>query len=241
MKAIRHEQTIVKHILLMPIEIVNGKSYIENGVIYSDCHYRSEVGDPDMCDVAIGFYKILYGKSMLNSDNKIGDVDFAGDTMNSFNSIANLVPGAGTSKGARTCMEFWPEWLRHYFFRYHCLANFWAIPFKDGRKSRKGNNLDSPIIYMRCCSNQLSNAREHFTNCYKEFIDSWPKEKGDLTKFATLKKYILENPDCLWELIEARAAEISANETKAHKLYEYFCECFGEDVISSLIPATSVE
>lgn len=93
--------------------------------------------DCDMSDFACGFYEIIY-KDILN-DNKLvddngnfADKNFAGDTMNSFDTIANLVLEAGTKK-KRTPIEKWPKWLQEYSSNYHCLANFWLIPMEIGR------------------------------------------------------------------------------------------------------------
>lgn len=152
----------IVEVLLCPIESVKysgGKIKIwrEDNVIKSTqtyYPYKSWNGkkrqislDEDMSDFAVGFYEIIYksilcGTSIINKDND-GFVDnrFAGDTMNSFETIANLFPEAGNCKKNRTASSLWPEVLQHYKKQYHCLANFWLLPIKIGRKIEKGNEL----------------------------------------------------------------------------------------------------
>lgn len=95
--------------------------------------------DEDMSDFAMGFYEILYkdilnGNQMIDNDD-LCDREFAGDTMNSFNYIANLLPQAGRSRNSRTPKSQWPPILQKWEQSYHCLANFWIIPLKIGRKN----------------------------------------------------------------------------------------------------------
>ncbi len=94
--------------------------------------------DPDMSDFAIGFYEILYKdlleKPIINEENALSNEEFAGDTMNGFNVIANGIPEAGKSAKQRTNMFIWPKYLKEYFYQYHCLANFWILPMFVGRK-----------------------------------------------------------------------------------------------------------
>lgn len=95
--------------------------------------------DEDMSDFAMGFYEILY-KGLLGGNRMICDDDlvdrfYAGDTMNSFNYIANLFPQAGRSRNSRTPNYMWPKVLQEWELKYHCLANFWIIPMEIGRKN----------------------------------------------------------------------------------------------------------
>lgn len=101
--------------------------------------------DEDMSDFAIGFYEIIYesiinAKSLIENDS-LTDAKFAGDTMNSFETIANLFPEAGNCKKRRTLPEAWPIELQQYKEQYHCLANFWILPIEIGRKIDKENIL----------------------------------------------------------------------------------------------------
>ena len=88
-----------------------------------------------MSDFAIGFYSILY-KGPLNNNpildkktNKLVNNNFAGDTMNSFNSIANCIPESGKKvenrgqtslcgqSGCKVIMNIIIVWLISSFFR----------------------------------------------------------------------------------------------------------------------------
>lgn len=170
-------QRQIEDLLLMPIKCVNRKDNIEKQIdpqnnkitiIYSGQTYYSTL-DEDMSDFAIKFYDILYkeileNKSVLN-DKVLYNNQYAGDTMNSFNSIANLVPQAGKSKKTRTNYNVWPKYLQEYYDHYHCLANFWIIPMGIGRRGKKLNKYDSPYIFI----NKLSD-REDIIDKYKEYF-----------------------------------------------------------------------
>lgn len=135
----REEQ--ISEILLMPIccKKKHKKIKKEDGIIQSGQKYYSSA-DGDMSDFAIGFYEIIYkeileSKAILKHNGYLYSRNFAGDTMNSFHTIANITPGAGKSRKEREdiCEEKWPKYLRDYYSTYHCLANFWLIPMKMGR------------------------------------------------------------------------------------------------------------
>ncbi|APM39962.1 hypothetical protein [Clostridium kluyveri] len=86
--------------------------------------------DEDMSDFSIGFYSILYkellnGKSVLNGDDNLYNDEFAGDTMNSYVTVAK-----------RKSLKEPTEYLNEYKNQYHCLANFWLIPMHIGRTSK---------------------------------------------------------------------------------------------------------
>lgn len=132
----------IRKILLMPIYCDKKKDTIlrVNNKIKTGQKYYSGI-DIDMSDFAIGFYNILY-KDILSSNPILIDNghlmnnEFAGDTMNSFNGIANITPEAGKSHEKRTEKEKWPEYLRDYHSKYHCLANFWILPMEVGRTTK---------------------------------------------------------------------------------------------------------
>jgi hypothetical protein len=114
--------------------------FIEDDKVLSGQKYYSSA-DADMSDFAIGFYEIIYkeilkGKPILGQKGSLRNSEFAGDTMNSFNTIANCTPGAGKSSRLRTEKEEWPEYLRVYHSQYHCLANFWILPMDIGRTTK---------------------------------------------------------------------------------------------------------
>lgn len=142
------KEQVIK-VLLTPINVTgySGKDGVsikktENCIETTQTYYPYKSYDinidPDMSDFAIGFYEIIYRDildfPMLNSSDTLSDVEFAGDTMNTFNTIANRVPGAGKSRKCRTPISEWPEYLQRYYFQYHCLANFWILPMIVGRK-----------------------------------------------------------------------------------------------------------
>lgn len=149
-------------VLLCPIESVrysSGKVKIwrENNMIKSTQTYypykrwngkdKPILLDEDMSDFSVGFYEIVYksilcGNPIINKENdRLIDTRFAGDTMNSFETIANLFPEAGKSRKRRTPMSMWPEILQNYKLHYHCLANFWILPIEIGRTIEDGNEL----------------------------------------------------------------------------------------------------
>lgn len=150
----------VFEILLMPIEctryskekvekveIERKENIIESTQTYYPCKKCDITLDEDMSDFAIGFYEIIYnkilnGNSIINKDNdSLCDSRYAGDTMNSFETIANRFPEAGKSKKNRTPQSSWPNILKEYKRQYHCLANFWLIPSEIGRTIDKMNEL----------------------------------------------------------------------------------------------------
>ena len=113
------DENRIRQLLLTNID--SGEKYasisISNNLICS-----SGNSDQDMSDIAIEFYKVLYGEDMEIS-NKMGSL-FAGDTMNSYNTVI---------KGASDIIKkFWND-------HYHCLANFWVLPTQVGRSCRKCN------------------------------------------------------------------------------------------------------
>lgn len=126
----------VYEILLMPIICDDRKrAHLERrgDAILTGQRYCSTFIDEDMSDFAVGFYQILYGHlwgghPMLDEKGNVQDWEFAGDTMNSFNTTANRVVGS-----ERPPEDRWPAFLSDYHRRYHCLANFWILPMETGR------------------------------------------------------------------------------------------------------------
>lgn len=100
----------VEEILLMPINVIGysgmtgvkikkaGKCIETTQSYYPYKNYPIGL-DPDMSDFAIGFYEILYNdflsNPILNGAEALSNNEFASDTMNSFNTIANKVLEAG--------------------------------------------------------------------------------------------------------------------------------------------------
>lgn len=161
--------------LLCPIACdlsIVSSPYKKGDVVYTGQTYRTSSGqsaDPDMSDFAVGFYKIIYKEflaELLDESGFLLNYCFAGDTMNSFNSIANVTPGAGKSKKFRALESSWPKELQDYKRQYHCLANFWVLPMCIGRTSMKLNHFDSMDIFL-----DLLNADyEHVLKAYKDYL-----------------------------------------------------------------------
>lgn len=137
------EELDLRTILLAPIEVdrnISGYKY-EKGKIYSGIEYKPDNPDADMSSVAVDFYELIYadlletiGGRILGNGGKPVNTNFMGDTMNSFNTIANRKgTGAGPSKDSRTPETEWEDYLKVYKEKYHCLANFWLIPMGVGR------------------------------------------------------------------------------------------------------------
>lgn len=231
----------VYDILMMPIKCdKNVKTIsIENNYILSGQKYRS-MEDEDMSDFAVGFYEIIYDsiiepKGILNENGKFTNSDFAGDTMNSFNSIANIEPKAGSSKKYRTSMEEWPDYLIHYYRQYHCLANFWVIPMDIGRKSAKKSKYDSMDFFLNLINDNYSILESHKSYygklgsynafCEKHFIENYSSlDKDILRKYKSNDSSVAEElVDQAINRIKQRALAISESEY-AEKLWNYFNE-----------------
>ena len=232
----------VKKILLTPIKVWSrnqGETIIKikDNVIYSTQTYEGSF-DEDMSDFAVGFYEILY-KSLLKEKKilhkeKLADSAFAGDTMNSFNTIANRVPEAGKSRKQRTCKEVWPEYLSSFKDHYHCLANFWLLPMEIGRKSNhpysKTRCKDYMDRFLNKISKEFGNVEE--LNIYGDFEQFKTvhflegsyvgDEDGKVLSFSNSSKNTAE------EVIKSmtqriyKRAEMIANSPVAEDLFSYF-------------------
>ncbi|MGX6992688.1 hypothetical protein [Vagococcus penaei] len=173
----KEQQDKLKEMLLTPIRVDKLATSIKKvgNTMISPQIYKG-VADPDMSDLSITFYEIIY-KDILpenhNIENKVlGELDekkdfninafadssFAGDTMNSFNTIAGEIikelsiggelikkhyymPNDSEGRlrlildsNAKACHK---ALFRKYYDLYHSLANFWIIPMEMGRKSAK--------------------------------------------------------------------------------------------------------
>lgn len=239
----------VEEILLMPIECTTQSSeniFTHNGRIFSSQKYKGNL-DPDMSDIAVGFYNIIYknilSKYGLLKNDDYCSINFVGDTMNSFNSIANIVPGAGRSVTQRTDKELWPSFLQNYHNRYHCLANFWVLPRCIGRCGKKLNSQDSVDIFLNILQEDYSildkytdyfeQIEEYKTFCQKHFIPQtytplsnneikslYNHKKADEELKESAKELTVQAQNC-WEL---RANCISSDDNICEELYQYFKE-----------------
>ena len=171
----------VKKILLMPIiasKDIKGitlatrndtnESFILSGHSYGD------TTDEDMSDIAICFYKEIYDIDIMNKE-KYGDVDFAGDVMNSYKRIAGRITCSSDKK------EKWKK-------MYHCLANFWILPMEVGRKGTKGfSKSQVSKDYMDGFLKVLSEKYAEYSERYKEYF----AEFGEFTEFC--EKHCIKN------------------------------------------------
>ena len=232
------KQKQVHDVLLMPIECTsrsgtNATINKAGNAIKSTQLYKSGP-DPDMSDIAIGFYKILYPEigSILTPEGLLACQEFAGDTMNSFNSIANITKGAGQSKNSRTPQEEWPEYLKKYHASYHCLANFWVLPIHMGRRTAKLNRRDSMDIFLSLL--QGDGYETHFKPYpqYLSWADSYSEfvEKHFLGTYSNIE-LIPYHEGHAEELVDqamgriTQRAEDLAKSSYCNSLYDFFYEC----------------
>lgn len=260
----------VRNILLTPIECTTRKPFSiriehdnDNNEIFpseekftsariiSSQKYSGAL-DPDMSDLAIEFYNIIYSdilksKKILKENGASENNDFVGDTMNSFNSIANIVPGAGQSKKQRTEKMDWPAFLQEYHNQYHCLANFWILPMCIGRKGKKLNYYDSIDIFLNRLKEEYSVLKKYADYyerlrtpdefCKKHFIKDCEimstdavlemYRKSSATKDKTEEQFIENAPKIVeqaYKFMESRAESISSNDNICKELYERFDE-----------------
>lgn len=239
----RKEQ--IREILLMPIYCDKKHDRIlriNNKIMTGQKYYSN--ADEDMSDFAIGFYNIVY-KDILNSnpilrdDGYLLNKEFAGDTMNSFNTIANITHGAGKTRKKRTIKEEWPEYLRNYHSRYHCLANFWLLPMEVGRTT-KGvlNKSTKPINDYMDRFLEMLNSKVRFDVCEREYFrcfKSWDEfssihflTNSYLDQELKVDNYSIDNKyrseDFIEKAIEKieKRAECIAESKYAEELWHYF-------------------
>lgn len=224
------ESELIKKILLMPI--VSSKSV--EGItiatrkddgsqfILSSQRYNNET-DEDMSDIAISYYETIYEKSkpILNSDGKLANEQFAGDTMNSYRQIVSR----------NGCSE---DKKKEWFDLYHCLANFWILPMEIGRKGiclsktkEAKDYMDGFLLFLRNNYNQYKEKYIYF------FADM---NFDDFIKWECIDMYVennhiiqitgLKNPEdsinTMMKLVDMRASTLSKRYT--NELYKLFCD-----------------
>lgn len=229
----REQREQVKEVLLTPIicQKRNKGIFLDNGVINSNQQYIRRA-DEDMSNVAVAFYNIIY-KDIIpqNSilDGKfLADNNFAGDTINSYRSIARLVD-------FEQCDFHIKEMVEEYYKSYHCLANFWVLPMKIGRQlPAKLNKYDSIDIFLEqiSCLEKYNNKIRKQYDLYGQkiscsnfkkihFLQSYNEEKNFGNYYQRKDvAYIINRAKTM---INNRALEIS-NSDKAKDLYLDFCE-----------------
>lgn len=201
-----------------------------------------------MSDFAIGFYEILYqdilcGQTVLDNNGHFVNKEIAGDTMNSFNTIANKTPGAGKSRLQRTTKDTWPQELVNYKNTYHCLANLWILPMEMGRttngefnkaKSPFDDYVDRFLESIRTNVDFNGNDRYYFDRfqswnnfVHKHFLqDSYITEKMEVIEYSRDEQAFIRKANAR---IASRARCIS-NSKYADELWGYF---FGLHLLES--------
>ncbi len=223
----------VQKILLLPI--VCSKRYksieIQDNVIYSGQEFYMSP-DEDMSDIAIVFYEILYanaldGKKILDRKD-LTNCCFAGDTMNSFNTISNTFKKKELSGEEEALLE-------EYQNQYHCLANFWILPSCIGRRSRKGNNLDSMDIFLNGIDEDYDGVMKKHLSYYKawsnaldfrkdHFLTGYINKKTESVRKSYAEKDGVTIINEAIKRIEQRAKDISGSD-KGKELWEHFHRC----------------
>lgn len=241
---------IVEEILKMPIEMTDEEPDNSEGIIfkrgakiYSSQRYINNANkkylDPDMSDFSVGFYQIIYSKilgsnTILNDKGNLENENFAGDTMNSFHTIANYTPGAGESRKKRTDREKWPPYLQKYYDFYHCLANFWLVPLIIGRTGNKEfSKAYKAKDYMDRFLNVLKNNKKDYEKKFEDYFNNF--ENLDFNEVHFLKGIYTEDDKIIsfsknntseekiieiTEMIKKRADHIASKYTD--ELFEYF-------------------
>lgn len=169
-----NEQQWVYQVLITPIKCERclTKISMHDGIICSPQKYRYNL-DEDMCDFAVGFYEQLYADilptpSLLDDGGFLSDIEFAGDTIHSFNTIANLILEDRDSRH-RSPMSKWPDPLVAFHKAYRCLANYWLLPMRLGRTSPKLNRYDSMDLFLNRLEADFSTFREKEIVTYRGF------------------------------------------------------------------------
>ncbi|MCI7304021.1 MAG: hypothetical protein MR704_20145 [Clostridia bacterium] len=228
------KQKQVHDILVTSISCNKNYSEIvyEQGKILTGQKYYG-AADEDMSDFAVGFYEIIYqdilDQTILDEKGKFVNKEFAGDTMNSFASIANITSNAGKTNRSRTPKSKWPIYLQNYYETYHCLANFWLLPMNIGRTSKKLNYYDSMDLFLNRLKQDystLSDYKDYFEKistfedyCQKHFVKTGRGKSEILKNYQegdseNLVKYAMKD-------IEERASSISISKY-ADDLWAYF-------------------
>ena len=216
------KQKAVYDILLT--QIVSDKALdsitIKDGRIVSPQKYIGGE-DADMSDIAVEFYKIIYGfNEILTVEGRFVDSNFAGDTMHSFNSVANITDGAGSKKAERTDISCWPKYLQDYYNFYHCLANFWVIPMSLGRTGTKLNRYDDPYLFINNINADiLGDYSSHFYDFTNQHYLSSIVNTTEKNMYE--KKLSEEIVHIFTENIKKRALEI-AQSNACEGLYDLF-------------------
>ena len=221
-------QEKIKEILLM--EISSEKTDLpgkEGGKIISPQRYGSDKShrrgkDPDMSDLAVAYYEILYkdilpgeGK-ILGKDTLFSDEAFAGDTMFTFRKLKKSLLAA--HKGDKAAIERIETGMERLNGSYHCLANFWLIPKAHGRGLMKAGSFDSPDIYLEKVKENHATYKEQFPSYYGaytlETIKSCHHFKASETRIRLIRERDERIIEEYLDAIDKRAEEIAISHEK---------------------------
>lgn len=235
-------------VLLTPIECSRSIECIvcRDGRVFSPQRYCYAI-DPDMSDFAVGFYEVLYqpllsGNRLLNDDGFFFDVEFAGDSMNSFNTVANTILGDSDAKH-RSPMNKWPTELLRFHERFRSLANYWLIPMRLGRTGTKLNKYDSLDLFLKKLELnfpkfqeqeqiqyrgfQSKNYFRHFVD-YQEFSSIHYAERtlepSEIAELYKSKDGCMRLACEMSSNIERRAWRIAESEALSAALWKWFCD-----------------
>lgn len=248
----------VEEVLLSPIIVTKyscknnvrinkkGKIIESTQTYYPYKNYKISL-DPDMSDFTIGFYEIIYKDILedpiISKTDALSDTEFAGDTMNSFNTIANRIPEAGRSNYQRTAISEWPDYLQKYYLQYHCLANFWILPMVIGRKfdneyckayydelAIDGGIQDYMDRFLQKVKNSFSMYRESYpkyfcnVNTFEDFL-SIHFVNDVYTTDGVISSFSSFEPKKVVEMVTEkifRRANVISNSQYMEELWEYF-------------------
>lgn len=211
--------------------------YLEKGKIYSTQKYYGNL-DPDMSDFSIDFYEIIYSEALKDNSILEGiylkDAEFAGDTMNSFNTIAKQILGSDTSSHKTIAEADWPKQLLEYKNFYHCLANFWLLP-RDMGRTLKGdlNKAQQPVsdymdLFLKAVQIDFNTSRSYFQvfECFPYFLEKQFLIGAYVSKEFQVLEYSHEKslfPIEAQKRIQSRA-KVLAQSKYALELWDYFNE-----------------
>ncbi len=219
--------SIVEKVLLTEIQAYtrrNRETYfgLENGrpVIYTCMRYISPGSkssgslDEDVSKFSIGFYECLYDHhEILGEDRRPKSIEFIGDTMVTLKELKEDTD-----------------------FPYHCLANFWMLPFNVGRtfgefcKARFRDEMDRFLADLKTNYDKYSKEYpEYFAELGRKFNAFVQNHYLTGSFVSTDIAQIDADAKLAKELIKKRARAIAGDEEMASKLYD----CFG-DVNSGL-------
>lgn len=180
--------------------------------------------DPDMSDFAVGFYECIYkavleeadlkDSRILNPNGNLANKCFAGDTMNSFNRPANALGTIGKSRrerskdGAHADRSKWPDYVKTYLLRYHCLANFWLLPADLGRNQSKPG-WDYMHRFLGRIVNEFKapkDTEKAFHMKYKEYFD----------QLESLNRFIdIHAIECYFDGLRQNVQKLDGNTAKS--------------------------